>query len=248
MNSVMSTLRVFEEVAMRQPIGVSELARITRIPKSSVQRCLLTLQQAGWLRVTDADHARWGVTMKALTLGLASAGDQDLRALADPLLKRLAAETEETVLLGLRDGEDFVIVARADGTQMVRVFMEIGTRVPLRASSGGVAIMSLLQDHQIDELLAHGLEEFQGSPVPAPEELRREMTRTAERRYALNMSSWHRPSVASIGAAITNSARQPVAALTLSIPESRYELSREADLARLTVAAADEISRLVSFV
>ncbi|MDO0929645.1 IclR family transcriptional regulator [Streptomyces sp. TG1A-8] len=246
MNSVLSTLRVLEEVAMRQPIGVSELARATQIPKSSVQRCLVTLQQAGWLRVVDREHARWGVTMKALAIGLRGAGEQDLRDLAVPVVKRLAAETDETVQLGLRDGEDYVIVATQDSTQVVRVFLEVGTRVPLRATSAGVAIMSHLEPADVDELLKHELREFAHAPVPSSEEIREEIERTTRRGYALNVSGWFRPHVASIASAITDSTGQPIAGLTLSIPQMRYDNAQEEALAQLVVAAADEISKLIS--
>ncbi|MGK3207810.1 IclR family transcriptional regulator [Amycolatopsis sp. MEPSY49] len=246
MNSVLSTLRVFEEVAVRQPIGVSELARVTGIPKSSVQRCLVTLEQARWLRIVDREHARWGVTMKALVLGLRSAGEQDLREVATPVIKGLAAETGETVLLGLRDGDDYLIVAREDSSQLVRVFMEIGTRVPLGASSGGVAILARLEPGEVGELLRAEPREFEGAPLLGPDELRKEIARTAERGYAMNMSSWYRPHVTSLGAAITNATGRPIAAVTLSIPEMRYRPAHERQLAEKVVAAADEISRLLS--
>jgi IclR family transcriptional regulator, acetate operon repressor len=242
MNSVLSTLRVFEEVAVRQPIGVSELSRVTGTPKSSVQRCLVTLQQAGWLRVVDSEHARWGLTMKALTLGLRSAGEQDLRELAAPAIRSLAAETDETVLLGLRDGEEYLIVAREDSTQLIRVFMEVGTRVPLGASTGGVSIIARLDDDEIEELLRSEPREFAGTPMLSPDEMRQELARTAERGYALDMSSWYRPHVASIGAAITNTVGQPIAAVTLAIPDMRYDRAQEKSLARMVVAAADQIS------
>ncbi|WP_372671139.1 IclR family transcriptional regulator [Amycolatopsis kentuckyensis] len=246
MNSVLSTLRVFEEVAVRQPIGVSELARVTGIPKSSVQRCLVTLEQARWLRIVDREHARWGVTMKALVLGLRSAGEQDLREVATPVIKGLAAETGETVLLGLRDGAEYLIVAREDSTQLVRVFMEIGTRVPLGASSGGVAILARLEPDEVGDLLRAEPREFEGAPLLGPDELREEIARTAGRGYAVNMSSWYRPHVASLGAAVTNAAGRPIAAVTLSIPEMRYQPAREEQLAKKVVAAADEISRLLA--
>jgi IclR family transcriptional regulator, acetate operon repressor len=246
MNSVLSTLRVFEEVAVRQPIGVSELSRVTHIPKSSVQRCLVTLQQAGWLRVVDREHARWGVTMKVLALGLRGAGEQDLRELAGPVIKHLAAETDETVFLGLRDGEEYVIVAREDTTQFIRAFLDIGTRLPLRATSGGVAIMAHLEPAEVNELLRRELNEFADTPLPSSGELRQEIAQTAERGYARDISSWYQPHVASIGVAITNSDGQPVAALVLSIPEMRYDRSREKTLAQAAMSAADEISRLIS--
>lgn len=123
MNSVLSTLRIFEEVATRQPIGVSDLSRVTGIPKSTVQRCLVTLKQAGWLKVVDTAQTRWGVTARALSLGLRGAGEQDLRQLADPVIKRLAADTGETVHLALRDGNESVIIGRADTTKDVRVIL-----------------------------------------------------------------------------------------------------------------------------
>jgi DNA-binding IclR family transcriptional regulator len=52
--------------------------------------------------------------------------------------------------------------------------------------------------------------------------------------------------VASIGAAILNPAGQPFAAITLAVPEMRYDRAREKVLAPLVVAAADEITRLLA--
>ncbi|WP_084216442.1 IclR family transcriptional regulator [Pseudonocardia spinosispora] len=247
MNSVLSTLRILEEVAARQPIGVSELARVTAMPKSSVQRCLVTLQQAGWLRIVDADRTRWGVTMKALTIGLRGTGEQDLRDLARPVIKRLSAETNETVHFSLRDGDDIIIIATEDSTHVVRVFMEVGSRVPLRASSAGVAILARLEPAEVESVLKHPVEDF-GEPVPSAEELREEIASTARRGYALNGSAWFRPHVSSIGAAVTNASDRPIAGVTLAIPEMRYDPSQEKALARLTIAAAEEISELISSV
>jgi len=231
---------------VRQPIGVSELARVTQIPKSSVQRCLVTLQQAGWLRVVDPEHARWGVTMKALAIGLRGAGEQDLRDLAAPVVKRLATETEETAQLGLRDGEDYVIVATQESTHVVRVFLEVGTRLPLRATSAGVAIMSRLAPADVDELLKRELREYAQSPMLSSDELREEIRRTAGRGYARNVSGWFRPHVASLAAAITDPSGRPIAGVTLAVPEMRYDNSQEETLAALVVAAADEISTLIA--
>jgi DNA-binding IclR family transcriptional regulator len=246
MNSVLNTLRVLEEVAMRQPIGVSELARATEIPKSSVQRCLVTLQEAGWLRVVDPEHARWGLTMKALSIGLRGTGEVDIKELADPLIKRLSAQTNETVHLVVRDGDECVIVAREDSTQTIRTFVEIGTHAPLHATSSGIAIMARLDEQEVDKLLKRRLKKYTESTVVSTEELRAEIERTRARGYAVNRSSWWRPHVSAIGAAITNGAGRPVAAVALSIPEMRWEPEAEADLGAKIRATADGISRLLA--
>ncbi|GAA3525118.1 IclR family transcriptional regulator [Amycolatopsis ultiminotia] len=245
MNSVLSTLRVLEEVAARQPIGVSELARSMGTPKSSVQRCLVTLQQAGWLRIVDTERSRWGVTMKALAIGLRGSGEEDLRELARPVIRRLSAETGETVHFGLRDGDNVIIILREDSKHTVRVFVEVGSRLPLRGTSAGVAIMAALGEDEVREVLKRDVRDFP-EPLPSAAELRTAIARTAERGYALNMSAWYRPHVTSIGAAVTTSAGRPVAAITLSIPEMRFDPAQEGELARLVVESAAEIGRLVS--
>jgi IclR family transcriptional regulator, acetate operon repressor len=245
MNSVLSTLRIFEEVAMRQPIGVSDLSRVTGIPKSSVQRCLVTLKQAGWLRIVDTVQTRWGVTARALSLGLRGAGEQDLRQLADPVIKRLAAETGETVHLALRDGNESVIIGRADTTKDVRVILELGTRLPLQATSAGVAMLARLAPADIAEVLKHEVDQVEGATVPSTDQLRREIELTAVRGYAVNVSSWYRPHVCSIGVAVTDSMDKPIAGIAISIPEMRYDSTNEATLAELANAAAAEINGLI---
>ncbi|MDT8913158.1 IclR family transcriptional regulator [Amycolatopsis sp. PS_44_ISF1] len=245
MNSVLSTLRVLEEVSARQPIGVSELSRVMGIPKSSVQRCLVTLREAGWLRITDPARSRWGVTMRVLAIGLRGADEEGFRDLARPVIKRLAAETGETVHFALRDGDHLIVVLREDGTHAVRVFVEIGARLPLPVTSAGVAILARLGADEVAEVLERGVEDFDGE-VPGPGELREEIARAAERGYAVTLSGRDRPRVASFGAVVTGSAGLPVATITLSVPELRFEAAREEDLARSVVGAAAELSRLIA--
>jgi hypothetical protein len=52
MSSVHTTLRVLEEVAHRQPIAVSELSRAMDLPKTTVQRCLISLREV--VRLVDS--------------------------------------------------------------------------------------------------------------------------------------------------------------------------------------------------
>jgi DNA-binding IclR family transcriptional regulator len=106
--------------------------------------------------------------------------------------------------------------------------------------------MSHLEPADVDDLLKYELKEFAHSPVPSSAELREEIKRTARRGYALNVSGWFRPHVASIAAAITDSSGRPIAGLTLSIPQMRYDSAQEGAMAQLVVAAADEISMLIS--
>ncbi|MDF2586150.1 MAG: IclR family transcriptional regulator, partial [Mycobacterium sp.] len=90
-SSVLSAFRVLEAVADAQPVGLSELARSVELPKSTVQRVLLTLQELGWLSATDSAPARWRLTYRAAAVaGRAGAAD-GLRDIARPVMNELQA-------------------------------------------------------------------------------------------------------------------------------------------------------------
>lgn len=50
MESVKTALRVLEAVVDTPLVGVSELARRLNEPKTTIQRCLTTLHEAGYVR------------------------------------------------------------------------------------------------------------------------------------------------------------------------------------------------------
>ena len=56
---MLTALRVLEEVAARQPVGVSDLSRALDLPKTPVPRAVTTLAGAGWWRTTGPGPAAW---------------------------------------------------------------------------------------------------------------------------------------------------------------------------------------------
>lgn len=243
--SALSTLRVLEVVAARQPVGVSELARLTDMPKSSVQRCLVTLQQAGWLRVVDPQRARWGLTAKPLSIGLRAAGEGDLREAALPVLRELARQTNETVHLAVRDANSLVIVARRDSTQSIRTYVELGTVAPLHGTASGLAILAKLDDAEVDAVVAAGLEAYTETTIVDPVALRAEIAETRRRGFAVNTASWWRPHVAAVASAIADPAGRPIAAFALSIPTVRFDPAMVPRYGALAVEAAARVTRLL---
>ncbi|MTD16185.1 helix-turn-helix domain-containing protein [Nakamurella sp. YIM 132087] len=241
-SSVLSTLRVLEVVAQRQPIGVSELARATGMPKSSIHRCLTTLREAGWLRIVDPARVLWGVTSKPLDIGLAGSSEQSLREVARGHVEALRDETNETVHLVIRDGDSLTIILREDSNQAVRTFVEIGTRAPLHATSCGLAVLAALDDDEVTGLLDRGLAHYTDTTPTTVQQVRDQVDLTRGRGYSVNDESWWRPEVSAIGAAITNSAGRPVAALAISIPSSRFDRDRIDDLGSRAVRTAKAIS------
>jgi DNA-binding IclR family transcriptional regulator len=240
---VLNTLRILEEVAQRQPIGVSELSRVTQMPKSTVQRCLVTLGKAGWLRIVDPDHSRWGVTGKPLGIGLAAAGEAGLRDVAGPFIEELRDATNETIHLAVRDANSLLILLRRDSSQAVRTFVEVGTRAPLHATASGIAVLAKDSDDEVEAVLDGDLAKYTDTTLAAKEAVLDEIARTRARGYSVNDACWWRHGVCGVGAAIVSRSGKAVAGLVISIPSSRYFRQNEARYGEQAVATAEKISR-----
>ncbi|WP_221776066.1 IclR family transcriptional regulator [Rhodococcus aetherivorans] len=241
--SVLSTFRVLEEVAQRQPVGVSEIARGTGMPKSTVQRCLLTLHHAGWLRMVDPDRAKWGVTTKPLGIGLRAAGEEGLREAAAPYLDELRDLTDETVHLTARDGDQLIVLSRRDSTQAVRTHVDIGAVAPMHATSSGLAVLAHLPDEEVHRILDGGLERFTPETIVAKRDLLEEIRRTRERGFAVNTRSWWRPDVSAVAAAVLASSGRPIAAIAISIPSMRFDPERIGFYGTCATDIAQKISK-----
>jgi IclR family acetate operon transcriptional repressor len=219
MRNVLNTLRVLEEVAIRQPVGVGELARVLVMPKSSVQRALYTLNTAGWIRPAGAEITRWVVTTRALSVGGYASGDLGLRDAAVPVMEELRRCTEETIHLTVPEGDKVVLIERLETSKPVRISMSLGHELPLHASANGKAVLANSPPEIIERLLDQGLARYTDTTITDRDRMLAELERIRAQGYATNHGEW-RSDVGSIAAAIGD-AGVPIASLSVNLPVSR---------------------------
>lgn len=241
MQNVLNALRTLEEVAERQPIGVAELARAMALPKSSVQRTLVTLHTAGWIRPTGEAATRWVVTTKALHVGRHATDELGLRDVALPVMEELRRRTDETVHLAVREGGRVVLVERLETSQPVRIILPLGQNLPLHASANGKAVLAADPVDAVERRIAEGLPEFTGTTITDPERLRTELAGARSRGYATNGGEW-RSDVSAIAAAIIGEAGLPVASISVNLPTSRMTDEAGPAYGTLVHEAAQRIS------
>jgi IclR family acetate operon transcriptional repressor len=239
--NVLSTLRVLEEVASRQPIGVGELARVLDMPKSSVQRALVALDTAGWIRPASGGVTRWVVTTKALAVGGRVSGDLDLRGAAVPIMEDLRRHTEETVHLTVPEGGNMVLIERLETDKPVRTSMALGHTLPMHASANGKAVLANGSPEVVRQLLADELPRFTDTTITDPDELRAELAEILRRGFAVNHGEW-RPDVGCVAAAVMGGHENPIATLSVNIPISRLTQESEVDFGAAVSAAASSLS------
>lgn len=240
MRNVLNTLRVLDEVAARQPVGVGEVARLVGMPKSSVQRALATLRTAGWIRPAGGEVTKWVMTTKALRLSHHST-ELTLRDAAVPIMEDLRAQTHETIHLMVPEGTKIVLIERLQTPQPVRIVLPLGISLPMHASANGKAILAHSSPEAVNRLLAESLQSFTETTITDPAGLLDELERSRQRGYTTNSGEW-RSDIAAVAAAVFDTNTQPIASLSISTPSLRMPDSLRAQYGALVARAARTLS------
>lgn len=106
MRPVHIALQLLELLSKEQPAGVTELASLADLPRSTAQRALMTLADAGWIEIADQRRGSWVISLKALMVaGQATESQRQLRNIAVPVMEECRRATGETIHLSVRQGD-----------------------------------------------------------------------------------------------------------------------------------------------
>jgi len=243
MESVKTALRVLELVGEAGQAGVSDLARAIGEPKTTVQRNLVTLHEAGWIRpVEDGKRRRWTLSPRVLLLARRLQPVERLRSQALAIMERLRDRTQETIHLTLRDGALVVLIERLDSPRTLRTVRQLGDAAQLHMNSTGKSILAHLPEAEQAAYLRRRL----GAPTPrtlaSPEALARDLALIRQRGFAFNDGELDLE-VRAVGAPIRLETGEPIAAISISCPAARLPDALVEDYGALVRDAAAEISR-----
>jgi IclR family acetate operon transcriptional repressor len=242
MESVRTALRVLERVGELGQAGLSELARALGEPKSTIQRDLMALHAAGWIRPVEKHGRRgWALSAKVATLARRVEPARGLREQALAAMEGLRERTRETVHLTILDGERVVLIERLDSPQTLRTVRPLGASAPLHATSNGKAILSRLPQAALDAYLARPLAAVTARTLTDPAALARSLAEARRAGYALGDRELD-PEVRAVAAAIVSETGEPIAAMSISCPASRFPDALVESYGALVREAAAQVS------
>ncbi len=244
--SVSRAVRILEVFGQGSALTVTEVARSLRLPKSSVYELLATLAAEGLVE-KDGSNGRYRLGLRLLDLAHAVRHNLEVGRVARPLLEKLAARLDETVQLTVLDRDQILYIDGCESTRQLRTFFDLGDRAPLHCTALGKAILAFLPPPEIERIIrAKGLRRFTANTLTRVDALRSELARTAERGYSIDNME-HEEGVRCIGAPIRDREGAVSASISVSGPSTRLPPERDAEIARLVVQAAEEISRRLGY-
>lgn len=230
-------LDVIEAVA-DGPVTLADLAGRLALTRSTAHRLATALIERRYLTFTPRLGYQFGP--KLLELGFLAQRQTDVVHVARPHLEELAAATEDTVHLGIMDGERALYLDKIPGRRRVEISSRVGDRQPLTSTGLGKA---LLIDHRPDGWATLFAQDQQaGAPVADFAVWEQRMRGYAEAGHAFDLEE-NEDLIRCVAAPIRDAGGSIVAAISVSSAAQYMSDDRMAELARDVRNAAGAVSR-----
>jgi IclR family acetate operon transcriptional repressor len=164
-------------------VALSELATRSGLPLPTIHRIMRTLVGSGYVRQLPSRHYALGPRL----IGLGDAASRMLGEWARPHLAELVELVGESANMAVLDGDTVVYVAQVPSRHAMRMFTEVGRRVPAHCTGVGKALLAQLPPPRVSALLARaGMPAQTPHTITDPERLARELDRIRHQGFAVD--------------------------------------------------------------
>lgn len=219
-----------------EPATLAEIADGLNWPRSSTFNLVGTLVEKGYfyeprLRGGYFPSPRWQTIVQVI-------GENDpLPGGLLDLVDKVSARTGETTAIGCASGLSVVFLYVRESQQPIRYFAEVGTRVPIHASSAGRAILAQMKPKEREQLYRKLVFEKYSDTTPMGiEQIEAELRAFADRGYHQSNSEYI-PDLAGVSLPIALDAKR--LSIVAAGPVSRC-LARRPEIARIMASAIRE--------
>ena len=151
MGGLAKGLAILEALASHDGrLTIAEAAQATGATRASARRCLLTMNELGYL---EFDGKFYRPQPRLHLLSSSYSMSRPLPQLAQPLLAQARKKLNESVSLAVLDDHCVLFIARADAERLVSTRVSLGTRIPAYATAVGRVLLGSWSDEKLNAYL-----------------------------------------------------------------------------------------------
>lgn len=165
----------------RRQLSLSDVARVTDLPKASVRRMLHTLSKLG---MVESDGRIFRLTPAVLGLACDYLVSNKISTVVQPACERVSRAAERSCFAAVLTGQDIVVIAHALPRYPMELSPLIGLRLPAFSTAAGRAILGTFAEQELDAWMAALKPVSLTSFTPTdPAEIRKRIVTARERGY-----------------------------------------------------------------
>jgi DNA-binding IclR family transcriptional regulator len=192
--------------------SLTELARVSGLPLTTVHRLAGQLQREGVLERLPSGNYRVG--LRLWELGMLAPRSHGLREIALPYLEDLYEVTHQNVQLVVLDGTETVVVERLRSRDAVPLVSRAGGRLPVHATSAGIVLLAHAAPDAVAAVLGRPLTRYTDATLQSEEELSSMLARARQQGY-IELREHLSPGAVSVAAPILVRQRAALGAVSV---------------------------------
>jgi DNA-binding IclR family transcriptional regulator len=171
-------------------MGVSDLARHLGMSKGTVHGITAALEELGAI-FRDPTTKRYTSGLTLLELGKSAYSQFDLKDLARPIMENLMDRFQESVFLGVLNGDRVTILDIAESRNDLKITSPVGTTIPLTAAATGkVFLASLPEPEALKIINSKGLTKYTENTISDHNQFLREIEKVRTLGYATDYEEY----------------------------------------------------------
>lgn len=244
--TVVRSMDVLNLFLTHSRLSFNEIIHFSGIPKTSVYRMVMSLEEMGFL---DKDRdGKYSLGLLLLQFGHLVAERLDIRQAALPIMEKLHNEVGEAVNLLIQEGKEAIYIEKLDAKQPVRLYTAIGRRSPLYAGACSRVILAFLPHDEREQYLDQiELKPIASGTITNKERLRLLLEESQRTGYTVSHSELENYT-SEIAAPIFNYKGQIIAGISIAGLDVNYRPEALPPLVEKVKNAAHEISRKLGYI
>lgn len=218
--------------------SLAQLVEVLGLQKSNVHRTLATLIEAGFVR-PGAARGSYRASLKLWDLGSLVSAQLDVRSFALPAMQALSAQTGESIILGVKEGNEVVYIERCLPIRPLASNLRVGDRTPVHTTAMGKVLLAFGPAAELEQLPAR-LPRHSAATITSRARLKQELEAVRRQGHAISRGELVQE-IGGIAAPIFGRDGAICAALSISSPMSR-QTAKEKAYVDLVVGAASKVS------
>jgi DNA-binding IclR family transcriptional regulator len=208
-----------------------------------VHELLGTLADRSYLVMVPGQPLRYRLGVRLFQLGSVFAQQLDLTREAQGVAAEVAAECDETVHVAILEGTDVIYIARVESTHPVRMVSAVGRRLPAHCTGVGKMLLSGLSPAAVEALYPKqkSLPTMTPNSISSLVRLKAELADIDERGLAYDEAE-SSEDVHCVAAGVRDHTGEMVAAMSISVPTTRWDDARREALTELVESGAARLS------